>query len=257
MHKLYTRITRFLRHTLFISFSLIASSLLLFALLEVFPSLLNSTALEEIRYFAIRMNYVPDPSLIFVYRNTGATFDQWYRGDQYSPAYGVEVPPRRFVASYDDQGFRHNSSKPPFDVAVIGDSYIEVGETDQDTFSERLKSVSGRSTLNLGRGWYGPFQYLTVLKRYAIANHPKYALFCYFDGNEIEDIQQYRRWLSDGNYYFYSDLSRLSFLRRYKMAVADTYQFLTLAFRQRWSRKDFKIHRDLAMLQLKNRKIAV
>ena len=78
-----------------------------------------------------------------------------FRGDGYSHGFGVEVSPISYHASYTNKGFRTNSSKPPFDVLVIGDSYIEFGESDDSTLSELLKQESGLSTLNLGRDGTG------------------------------------------------------------------------------------------------------
>jgi hypothetical protein len=122
----------------------------LYSIFEFFPDLLNLVNLQKIRYYAQRAEYLSDSTLVFVPRRGEKVINTTdFRGDGYSPAYGVEVPPIRYHASYTREGFRTNSSPPPFDILVIGDSYIEVGESDDSTFSEFLKQASGLSTLNL------------------------------------------------------------------------------------------------------------
>ncbi len=82
------------------------------------------------------------------------------------------------------------------------------------TLSQRLETISGLKVANLGVAGYGPFQYLEVLKRYALPLKPKYALFVFYAGNDIEDMRSYRKWETEGGYHTAYLLSR-SFLVRY------------------------------------------
>jgi hypothetical protein len=107
---------------------------------------------------------------------------------------------------------------------VIGDSYVEFGETDELTLPEQLKRESGSSTFNLARGWYGPFQYLELFKRYAPRLKPRYAVLCFFDGNDADDTKQYLRWQKGESYYTFALNS--DYMSRYVMALRDTYQFV-------------------------------
>jgi hypothetical protein len=160
-----------------------------------------------------------------------------FRGELYSPRFGVEVAPMTYHASYTDAGFRTNSSTPPFDILVIGDSFIEVGESDDSTLSELLKHESGLSTLNLGRGWYGPPQYLEVFKRYGLGSKARYAVFAFFSGNDAEDTRQYMRWQSGGqggNYYSFV-VGRKNFFIRYFYAVRDTFGVI-----RSWAKRYFE-----------------
>ena len=153
---------------------------------------------------------------------------QWdtdFLGDQYSPDYGVPHAAIPYHATYTPDGFRENSSSPPFEIVLIGDSYVEIGETDQLTLSEQLALVSGLTTFNLGREWYGPFQYLELFKRYAPRLKPRYAVLCFFDGNDIEDTKQYLRWRKGKSYYTFV-LSTKNYMGRYFMAFRDSYEFL-------------------------------
>jgi hypothetical protein len=128
-------------------------------------------------------------------------------------------------ASYTDEGFRTNSSAPPFDVVVVGDSYIEFGESDESTLSELLKQESGLSTFNLGRAWYGPPQYLEIFKRYGIGTKAPYAVLGFFSGNDAEDTRQYLRWQrgGEGGDYYSFVVGRKNFFVRYLHAFRDTF----------------------------------
>ena len=61
--------TFFLRTTtslLFAAYVLFASTFLLFTVLEFVPSLAEHTNLQQIRYYAQRRDYQPDPTLVFI-----------------------------------------------------------------------------------------------------------------------------------------------------------------------------------------------
>lgn len=203
---------------LYIAFTV---SVLFFLLFEICPSMLDYVNLRSIRYYALKTEYRPDPVLAIAYRNRKHLSRSFY-GDLYSGGEGIPVHAIRSEISYNELGFRVNSSPLPFDAVVIGDSFVEFSENDLDTFSERLKAETGLSTFNLGRAWYGPNQYLELFKRHAVPMRPRYAILCFFAGNDIGDIQQYRLWLRTGKYYFYTDYSEVSLPRRYLAAVSDT-----------------------------------
>src|SRR5215217_5371912 len=211
---------------MFSVYIIVVSTFMIFAVFELFPSVLDQVNLQKIRYYAQRAEYLSDPNLVFVpRRGERAVMTEVFTGDQYSEAYGVEVPPIRYQASYTSDGFRSNSSAPPFDVLVLGDSYIEIGESDDSTFSEQLKQVSGLSTVNLGRGWYGPPQYLEVFKRYGLRTQARYALLAFFSGNDAEDTRQYMRWErgGEGGDYYSFIVGRTNFFIRYLHAFRDTF----------------------------------
>ena len=211
---------------LFAAYVLFSSTFLLFAVLESAPSLTRYTVLKRVPYFAEKRHYQADPVLVFVPREIGhpSRWDTEFVGDQYSPAYGIPHAGIPYRAAYTADGFRENSSSPPYDILLIGDSYVEIGETDQSTLTERLAVVSGLRTFNLGRGWYGPFQYLELFKHYAPRLKPRYAVLCFFDGNDAEDTEQYLRWQKGERYYHF--LLSESYLDRYFAAARDSYALL-------------------------------
>ena len=236
-----------------------SASLLAFASLEAFPGLLDHVDLWPIEYYAIKTWYVPHPTLVLTKRRTSFTEEGSFEGDLYSVEYGVDAPRIHYVRTYDENGFRVGQSRPPFDAVVIGDSYIEAGETDSDTLGEHLHALSGRSVSSLGRGFYGPYQYVELLKLFALKEKPEYVLFCFFDGNDIADIAQYQRWRETGSYYFFYDLSTKSWFQRYRAAGADTWGYLRTQFVAYWtrSRPAEGIHPSLGVLRLGGRDVRV
>jgi SGNH hydrolase-like domain, acetyltransferase AlgX len=211
---------------LFVAYVVFSSTLLLFTVLELAPSLTRHTVLRHIPYFAQKRHYRADPTLVFVPSQIGypSRWDTEFVGDQYSSAYGFPQTAAPYHASYTPDGFRVNSSLPPYDIALIGDSYVEIGETDQLTLTEQLTHVSGLRTFNLGRGWYGPFQYLELFKQYALRLKPRYVVLCFFDGNDAEDTDQYLRWQNGERYYHF--VIGENYLSRYFVALRDSYDFL-------------------------------
>ena len=185
--------------------------------------------LQSIRYYAQSRDYRPDDTLVFIptkaTQGTPTTLQTEFYGELYSPDYGVPVTAVKYYATYTSDGFRSNSSTSDFKVLVVGDSYVEIGEEDALTLSEQLKQVSGLTTFNLGRGWYGPFQYLELLKRYGSTIRPRYATLCFFDGNDAEDTRQFLKWQGGRSYYSFV-LSTKSYIGRYFTAFRDIQHYI-------------------------------
>jgi len=226
---------RFVRLLGYLGFLAFAAPLLLFAALELSPRLRQLPALDGIRYYGLQRRYVADPALVFVPAPAALAQTAESRGDLDPSRFGIEAPAVRFRMSWNEWGFRSNGGGPPWGALVIGDSYIEIGETDDDTLSERLRRTSGASTFNLGRGWYGPHQYVELLRRFAPATQPRYALLCFFAGNDVENIAEYERWARGGSYYDWGSAQR-SFPVRYWIALTDTHRFLEERLSRWWRR---------------------
>jgi hypothetical protein len=243
------------RVLLFATYAILAASLLLFSLFECFPGLLDYVNVQSIAYYALKHELVSDPTLVFVLRKVDYVLQTTWTGDQYSPDYGVDVRPMNYVATTNADGFRPNSAGPPYEIVLVGDSFLAMGEDDAHTLSERLHTVSGRATFNLSRSWYGPDQYLELLKRYGLALRPKVALLGFYAGNDMEDMREYRRWLREQRYYFYADHAQRPFFVRYAIAIADTGAFLRGTIAKRLARQapavaPGEIHPHLGVLQV-------
>ena len=134
----------------------------------------------------------------------------------------MSVTPLPYRAEYDEYGFRNGPMpKGGWDVVVLGDSYVEFGHDEEDTFTSRLGALSGLTIRNLGTGSYSPFHYLILLKRYGLTPRPRYALFCFSETNDIADIRNYLLWKNNGEGYGNFNLTNKNFIQRYLMAVKD------------------------------------
>jgi hypothetical protein len=195
-----------------------------FAVLEIYPEWAASLGLESIGYYAHKERWQPDDVLVFLPRGRNLVKEYIYYGDLYRSEFGYDPVPVEYVSTFNEHGFRVNSSMAPFDIVVIGDSYVAFGERDDMTLSEMLQRASGHSTYNMGLGWYGPYQYLGLLQRYALDLKPKYALFCFFSGNDMRDTRHYERWRTGGTYYDYS--ADRGLIRRFFFALGGAFAAL-------------------------------
>jgi hypothetical protein len=206
--------------------SLTVMSAAFFILLELFPQVIVRFGLDRIDYYAWKSCCVPDSTFRFRFR---PLTDQMipFRGYMYSPIYGVDTPLMMVHLTTDRNGFIHNNDAPEHpDIAVIGDSFIGDAVDEADTFGRRLQMRSDLKVANLGVAGYGPFQYVEILKRYAVQLRPRYAFFTFYAGNDLEDLRSYGEWMREGEYHTSYLLSR-SLPRRYFAAMAGSGRFIS------------------------------
>jgi hypothetical protein len=207
--------------TTLVSITLLGVMLVSFhAILDYFPETINYVGLSQVHYYGLRASYVVDDELVLRRRPRTIFETHEYRGDEYKPIYGADVSPMYFRSVTDADGFRNITPRDRSDIVVLGDSFIEFGHDEYDTFGKRLEVISGHKVKNLGVGWYGPFQYLAVFKRYGLKQQPLYALFCFFEGNDLGDIREYLRWKEGGDYWHFN-LARKHFFQRLALALGD------------------------------------
>lgn len=243
------------REVLLSAASLLLSSFLVFGFVELFPDLARSLHLSSIHYYALRERYITDETLIFRMRPFYQFSMTGYKGDLYKPIYGIDGGEVRFAGAGNKDGFSNVGGGRDSEIVVIGDSFIEASETNTDLFTERLARISGRRVMNLGTAWYGPFQYLEMLKRYGLESKPKYAVLSFFEGNDLNDVREYIHWKKGGDYYHFN-LSSKGVLARYRLALRETVDYLKLmvkAFKENETVKENRgrtVHPDLVDLQL-------
>ena len=247
---------RLMKLFLFMLYLFATTSFLFFSIFELFPGLLDFINLQRVPYYYVKREFKEDPSLIFVPRSEKRVVEiKEFRGEKYSSAFGVNVPPIEYRATYDRNGFRKGSSIPPIDILILGDSFMDVGESDNSTFAEILKQTSGLSTLNLGRESYGPQHYLEVLKRYGLTTKAKYVLFCFFDGNDIDNIAEYIKWQRGDGYYHFV-FSDKNVLEKYMIVVNEVSSLLWTWLKEYFSNVP-RIHPKLALIQLNARIVSM
>jgi len=94
--------------------------------------------------------------------------------------------------STDDRGFRNLTTPERADIVLVGDSYVEgITVSDADTAAARLQHLTGVRVANLGVAGYGTLQELAVLRQYAVPLHPKLAAWFFFEGNDLDDDQNF------------------------------------------------------------------
>ena len=244
-------------------FSSVVCALTFFSLLETFPSLIVPLGLDRTPYYAWKSCCLPDEVLIWRQRPFLHSTVRSFRGYLYSPMFGVDVAPVTVETRLDKDGFSHNAASPSFpDVAIIGDSFVADGVDESDSFGRRFEALSGLTVANLGVSGYGPFQYLEVLKRYALSKKPKYAMFVFYAGNDIENTRGYLDWRRTHSYgnvsllygsLFERFLAALSGIRYFKSQIGSNLTGAILASASHdVPHSPRPIHPNLAVVRLGN-----
>ena len=206
---------KILGKALMIVCSSLTASFGIFVFFEIFPGLIRPIGLDFIPYYAYKDQYVADDRLVKRNRPFRHIHELTnFRGDLYSSAYGIEVPAEKYESAMtDEDGFISWMSKKSSAIVVVGDSYMEFALRKGDDFGSRLENHVGLSVASLTISGSGPIQYLEIFKRYGLRRKPKYAIFPFFEGNDIWDIKQYLNWERGEDYWQNPPLSRPLFTR--------------------------------------------
>lgn len=226
-----TTVSPFQKIALFL-ISLFASLFILFVLFEIFPEIPSRLNLTSLHYYALKERYVKDPDLVLRIKPY-YSYKGLFTGDIRGLFSKSSFKPLPYQADYDKNGFRNRHGENKTDLMVLGDSYMEVGLTNEDTFASYLEEKSGFTTANYGMGWYGPYQYLEVLKRYGKLNRPDIVLFSFFEGNDLKDILVYQKWREGGEYYHFNRYYGNIF-QRFGMCLKDIAVKAAKLFVRRW-----------------------
>ncbi|MGH7829159.1 MAG: alginate O-acetyltransferase AlgX-related protein [Candidatus Binatia bacterium] len=222
--------------------SLFAFLFFIFVVFEFFPSLVPP-ALKIIPYYALRTCCVADPRLVYRYKpipNLRPYISNRPRGRHYSPVYRADAPIMTFVPRSTQRDGLSDSNDSTADVVVIGDSFVQFALKNEDTFGAKLEKISGLNVVAFGAARYGPFQYLEVLKTHGVKKRPKYALFSFFEGNDLDDVQNYLEWReadrskngTAGGYYGVYHLALSGTLSdRFALALTQTNRYLAESLR--------------------------
>ena len=138
----------------------------------------------------------PDSEL--VHRHAGNTaFETRVHGNL--AGMGIPDPPRHQVSvRYDRNGFRNDTELTAAEIVVIGDSFVEAALVPADkTLAARLGATLGTTSANLGQAAYGPQQELVVLKRYGLQLEPSLVVWCFFGGNDLQDVTIFEAAMAD------------------------------------------------------------
>jgi PAS domain S-box-containing protein len=245
--------------------SFMVTSFPIFCFFELAPSLIQPFGLDAIPYYAYKANFLDDDVLIYREKPFNRIIHENYPREGNAALYGIEEPPVHFEWIMDKDGFRNAHTPESSDIIAIGDSYLEWGNTEADTFVNRLeKNLSGLTVTNLAKSGYGPPQYFEVLNRYGLQYRPTYALLAFFEGNDIKDTQVYLQWKQGQMEKLppFHKMAHRSFFERYWLALESGVTFVTdtisywmqLGLNKIAQRHGYAhdIHPELALLHLGN-----
>jgi hypothetical protein len=102
----------------------------------------------------------------------------------------------------DDMGFCNPEpdayERGAFEVAVLGDSYVSCTTVRaEEAWPAVLQRLSGRRTYNFGIPGRGPYEYLQILKTFALPKSPRVVVLTVYEGNDLRDAYRHRAALAD------------------------------------------------------------
>ena len=95
------------------------------------------------------------------------------------------------VVEYDALGFRNPAALGDWEVVVTGDSFVEQGcFRYEDMFTSIAGKQLGVRIKNLGVSTTGPLSQIFYVRHYGKAASTKDAVLCFFEGNDLEDLDR-------------------------------------------------------------------
>ncbi len=93
------------------------------------------------------------------------------------------------TASYDQDGMRNPEDLTDWEVAVVGDSFTELGYLPyEDLFTTLLGRQIGLRVKNLGVSACGPLTYAYYLRTYGKSASARHAVMVFYEGNDIQNL---------------------------------------------------------------------
>lgn len=90
---------------------------------------------------------------------------------------------------YDSHGFRNERWPAFWEIAVAGDSFVELGNLPfNELFTTLLGSLTQRPVLNLGASHTGPLTQLCYLENYGVSRRTRHVVVVFYEGNDLEDV---------------------------------------------------------------------
>jgi len=201
--------------------TIVALFLVLF--MAVDRSILLAQALHfyEIPYFGFRVLNIPDEELGFRERPFRHAINRNWRDWGYSPAYGIDIPPRTEIWETDQDGFRNARGVRFADVVVLGSSFPSYGSTLEDTYPKRLEAhLNGYTVSNLGLGGYGPVEFIKVYRRFGVPKKPRFAILLFQTGDIENSLERYVG--GDVPFVAFWEAAFGSFWSRWQLALDET-----------------------------------
>lgn len=96
---------------------------------------------------------------------------------------------RTITVRYDSHGFRNERWPTFWEIAVAGDSFVELGNLEfEKLFTTILGHLTQRPVLNLGVSHTGPLTQLCYLENYGVSQRTRQVVVVFYEGNDLEDV---------------------------------------------------------------------
>jgi hypothetical protein len=97
---------------------------------------------------------------------------------------------------YDAQGFRNPEGLSRWEIAVVGDSFTELGHLpEEDLFTTRLAELTGRTVRNLGVSYTGTFAHAFYLASFGPSPALTDSVLVFYEGNDLQELMAERATL--------------------------------------------------------------
>jgi hypothetical protein len=101
---------------------------------------------------------------------------------------------QQIVVDYDALGFRNPPELSDWEVAVAGDSFVELGHLPyEQLFTTIAARKLGIRIKNLGVSCTGPISQTYYLENYGKSASTHAAVICFFEGNDLNDLEREQR----------------------------------------------------------------
>jgi hypothetical protein len=104
-------------------------------------------------------------------------------------AYASYLDEPEVTINYDDNGFRNEFRQSDWEIAIAGDSFVELGFLRFDQiFTTILGNLTDQAVRNLGVSHTGSLTQLQYLQLYGLAPSTKTLAIVFYEGNDLYDI---------------------------------------------------------------------
>jgi hypothetical protein len=102
----------------------------------------------------------------------------------------------QITATYDANGFRNPTDLIDWEIVVVGDSFVELGNLDyEDLYTTLAGKTLSLRVKNLGVSYTGPLSYIQYLRDYGKGFSTRHAIMVFFEGNDLEDLSVENNYL--------------------------------------------------------------
>ena len=96
-----------------------------------------------------------------------------------------------YTFKYSDEGLRNSNDLNNWEIAVVGDSFVELGYLrDEEIFTSLINQKTNLKVKNIGISHSGFLSYVHYLKKFSLSKNLKHVFIFFFEGNDLADTQK-------------------------------------------------------------------